>query len=110
MDENPYRSLDAVVEPHSAPIPSDAGKRQILDAGYDRPVKFAVAQQFIFGLLAALMLDGGVMAGRMAVAFTIYWLCFFVIALRRPRTPSAVDMALVKWSFPFLAILTAYVR
>ena len=100
QDGNPYRP--GVAAPEASE--SYSGLRYF-DTKYARPIKFAVSQQLGLAFLAALSLDHGRMAKRMAVAILAYWLCFCLIGARRPSNPTPTDLALIKWGFLVIAFL-----
>ena len=71
--------------------------------GYSRAVTAAVAQQAVVLLFASLILDGGQIFRYCAVAAMASWVCTLVILLRRPKHPTNVDLAIVRFGF-WLAI------
>src|SRR5208282_284166 len=54
-------------------------------------------------LFASLILDGGQIFRYCAVAAMASWVCTLVILLRRPKHPTNVDLAIVRFGF-WLAI------
>ena len=65
-------------------------------------VRASLLQQGVVLLLAALVLDGGRTFHAALVAAIAYWIGLVVIAFRRPRSPTAVDIFLVKYGFLFV--------
>lgn len=73
-----------------------------LASGYRRGVWIALAIQFLSALVLLTILDGGRLARLGAVAMTGFWLGALLIVLRRPRSPSKVDLLYFRWGFPAL--------
>jgi hypothetical protein len=77
----------------------------VISRSYDGAVRRPLATQLIVGIMAALVLDGGIMARVVGVAILGFWLCAAVIMVHRPSDPTRLDLALINWGFwPVLAI------
>ena len=59
----------------------------------------AVTQQAVILTLAALILDGGHILRICVLAAVASWLCTLLIMLRRPKQPTTVDLAIIKYGF-----------
>ena len=70
---------------------------------YFEPIKTAVAQQAIVLILASLILDGGQILRLCSVPAMASWICTLLVMLRRPTSPTKLDLAIVKFGF-WLAI------
>jgi hypothetical protein len=79
------------------PTSMTQSNRTVLSPMYDRAIKFAVVEQLVLGVLAALLLDGGATARTMVWFIAAFWLVFAMIAVRRPFRPTTADLAIVKW-------------
>ena len=78
-----------------------------------RAVLSALIQQTATLSVAALILDGGFLFRCCVLASLASWICASVIVVRRPKQPTAFDLAVVKFGFWFLltiVIQTAFVR
>lgn len=76
-----------------------------ISQAYGRPIRTSLICQIAVGLLASLALDGGVLARVVGVAILAFWLCLVVILVRRPRSPSKLDLRIVQWAFwPILVV------
>lgn len=75
-------------------------------AVYDRAIRGALLTSVAFGVLCALMLDGGLLRYRCAVALAGFWVGVALIVVRRPLAPSRDDLAFVRWGFLLVFALT----
>jgi hypothetical protein len=66
---------------------------------YDRVIRKSLIAQVVVGILAALMLDGGIAARVVGVAILAYWLCAAVVIMRRPHEPTKIDLAILDYGF-----------
>lgn len=62
----------------------------------------------IFGVYAAA-LDGGVLGRQCAVASLGYWLVVLIIAVRRRRCPTELDLAFVVIGYPLMLFPSLYI-
>jgi hypothetical protein len=77
----------------------------VISPAYDCVVRKSLIAQAIVGVLAALMLVGGITARVVGVAVVAFWLCAAVVIVRRPHKPTKLDLAIIHWGFwPLLAI------
>ena len=65
----------------------------------------SVAVQGVLGLLAVLVLDGGMCFQMWAFSMAAYWGGGSLILLRRWRAPTKVDIAMVRWGFLILCLV-----
>ena len=70
---------------------------------YGQAIWFAIKQQAILAILAALVLDMGQTAAALAAIIIGYWVGAAVIVARRPMSPSKVDLIFVRWGCALLA-------
>lgn len=81
--------------------------RSVLSRKYDRALHETLGAQVIVGCLAALVLDGGVMARVVVVAMLGFWLSAAILMIRRPFEPAKYDLLFVQRGFwPILAAAT----
>ncbi|MEN6496011.1 MAG: hypothetical protein ABFD16_17150 [Thermoguttaceae bacterium] len=87
------------------PEPSPAGSSTFAPV-----VKSAILQQVVVGVLAALMLDGGLAARAAIVGIAAYWLTTGMIVVRRPTAPTTLDLVWIKFGFllVFLAAIASF--
>jgi hypothetical protein len=71
----------------------------VISPAYDREIRKTLVTQVVVGCLAFLMLDGGIAARVVLVAFLGFWLCAAVVIARRPLAPTAFDLAFIRWGF-----------
>ena len=57
----------------------------------------ALFSSLIIGILSALVLDGGQTAILTAKGLAVFWILIVVIILRRPQTPTSLDLLLIRW-------------
>jgi hypothetical protein len=65
----------------------------------------SLLQQGAVLVLAALVLDGGRTFHAALIAAMAYWLGLAVVVVRRPSSPTAVDVFLVKYGFLFVLLI-----
>jgi hypothetical protein len=75
---------------------------------YEASIKVAVAQQVVIILFASLLLDGGHILRLSTFGAVGSWLLTGIIVARRPRSPTRIDILIVKYGF-WLAALIAMV-
>jgi len=68
-------------------------------AAYRPATRLALLQQGIVIVLTAAMLDGGLCFNTALIALIAYWLAYGIVIVRRPCTPSKVDLILVRYGF-----------
>ena len=70
---------------------------------------FSVIQQVPLLLLSGLILDGGMIFKRIAIASIAYWVMTLIILSRRWLNTSDSDILLVKWAFlPILLVVCVF--
>ena len=87
---------------------SGARPRQISSV-YWPPMRTALLQQNTIIILASLVLDEGQAISMAIIAIAAYWLAFGIPVLRRPRSPTEGDAALIRYGFLliFVAVILA---
>jgi hypothetical protein len=90
---------------NGGPEPSPTGSSTFAPA-----IKSAILQQALVGMLAALMLDGGLAARAAIVGIAAYWLTTGIIVVRRPTAPTTLDLVWIKVGFllVFLAAIASF--
>ncbi len=73
-----------------------------LSKDYRSALKGVVLLQLVIGVLALIAIDGGFLFELWWRPMAAYWGCFIVMVLRRPNTPTKLDLILVKWGFVLL--------
>lgn len=71
---------------------------------YRRPIGFAVAQQVLVVVLAAFLLDGGAMLRASLFAVASHWAIILPVMFRRPSSPTAFDLGLIRFGFIPVAV------
>jgi hypothetical protein len=71
--------------------------------------KSALIFQFVFGVLTALMLDGGRSFEFFKVAFAGHWIGILIIIGRRPISPTKADIFFIRWGLPVVMLATGLV-
>jgi len=80
-------------------------RRLPISAKYDSPIFEAVALQIVLGLLALLILDGGLIAQICGIALLAFWSGAVVLIWRHPQTPSRLDIELIRFGyFPVIIV------
>jgi hypothetical protein len=72
---------------------------------YQRAKTFALVQQAIVLFLSALILDGGDVFHTCLGALAAFWIGAAIIGVRRPQTPTRLDLALIRFGYIPLCIL-----
>ncbi len=71
----------------------------VISPAYDRVIRKTLILQLFIGVIALLLLDGGITARVVGIALTIFWLSAAVLISRRPYNPTRVDLAFLRWGF-----------
>jgi hypothetical protein len=104
--DNPYQSPQA--EP-SAATPDLAASRENwkeYSPEYNAAFKTALLLQAVLAMLTVLVLDSGQMHRAFWVAFLGQWAMVWIVLFRRPRCPTWLDLALVRYGiFPILIMV-----
>ena len=80
-------------------------RRLPISSKYDSPIFEAVALQIVLGLLALLILDGGLIAQICGIALLAFWSGTVVLIWRHPQTPSRLDIELIRFGyFPVIIV------
>ena len=75
-------------------------------AAYGDVITAAVAQQVIILFLASMILDCGQMLRFFTVSATGAWAFNLLILIRRPRSPTQVDLHVIKYGLWLAALIT----
>jgi len=78
---------------------SDCDPAQRVRGSYSDSLKLSVLIQLPLFVFAAMLLDGGQMLRGVAIAAAGYWVGAVLIMVRRPKSPTQVDLDLVKYGF-----------
>jgi hypothetical protein len=82
-----------------------------LAPAYDRAIKRSLILQILTTIVLLTILDGGQLARAGGAAMLAFWIGVAVIMLRRPQTPSPLDLLYVRWGYlPLLAVAVALAR
>ena len=112
--DNPYQTPDAGAK-ESAPTKHQSFR---LTAGSTSPdasvtvgtfrdaIVFTMFQQLPLLMLSAMLLDGGLVFKRVAIASVAYWILVVIIMIRRGRNIPDADKLLVKWGYLPLLLIT----
>ena len=85
-------------------------KLSSLSTDYRNAVRVAAVVQVVMGLFISRSIDAGVSFELWWRAVVAFWGVFIVMILRRPYTPTKVDLILVRWGFiPLFLLLTPVV-
>ncbi len=77
---------------------------------YRPAIRIALLQEIPLLALASLILDGGGMFRVLSVAVLSHWAAILFILGRRPRSPTRLDLALIRfgfWSMPIIIGMVA---
>ena len=69
----------------------------VLSPDYDRAVKVALALPLPTAAVAMMLLDGGQFARLYGCLLAGFWIGAAMIAGRRPFSPRAMDLAVIRW-------------
>ena len=73
---------------------------------YHGSLVLVIVQQSLLGLLAGMILDGGVISSIFFFSLAAYWAGFTMIIVRRPKNPTKLDVFLIRWG-TFLSFAVA---
>lgn len=76
-----------------------------ISESYIQDLRFSVAFQLLLFLLIALGAIDGQLLMWVLYSLAIYWVMAFVMIARRPRSPTRVDLIVIRYGF--FAILAA---
>ena len=113
MIDNPYQSPKAELT-ETAPAEhrsfrltrsSESADDNVVVGTFGDAISFALVQQLPLLLLSALLLDGGLVFKRVAIASVAFWILTLIILIRRGRNMLDSDTLMIKWGY--LPILLA---
>lgn len=84
-------------------------KRLPISSKYDRAIYDAIALQIFFGLLGAMILDGGGIAQICGIALVAFWGGAVVLIWRHPQSPSRTDIDCIRFGYLPLIFISAFV-
>jgi len=107
MDEtNPYQSPEHPSTDPGSRSPSPHLQDDTKPSHWRRAdLALAIAQQGLFLLFTALLLDGGFMFRVCCAAAIAHWVAMVIVRIRRPAEPSTLDVGVVKFGFLFCFLL-----
>lgn len=117
MTESPYepptapRDETGVAKHRSFRLTSSASPvdEYVVVGTLQNAIWFSVIQQVPLLLLSGLILDGGMIFKRIAIASIAYWVMTLIILSRRWLNTSDSDILLVKWAFlPILLVVCVF--
>ena len=72
---------------------------------YKPPIRRALIQQVMVGIVCLLLLDGGRTSKLCAIVMLAFWTGVGLIMLRRPNQPTEADQVLIRFAFvPLFAV------
>ena len=84
----------------------ESGRSGLHAWAYGRAIKQALSEESIVVILAFLMLDDGKFCLHVALlSLAAHWLAVCLIVVRRPTTPTAMDLLIVKYGFFLILIV-----
>jgi hypothetical protein len=112
MDEiNPYESPKQVsVGPMPGTGDDSLQESAATRAWHRQDFIFALAQQGVLLLFTSRVPDGGVLFGLYLAGVIALWAWMAIATMRRRTSPTALDIALVKYGFFFCFLLVFVVR
>lgn len=107
MLDNPYQSpridrTDSVAPKHRSfrltpEVALSDGSIKVWTFG--EALVFALVEQLPLLLLAALLLDGGMIFKQVGVTSLVFWIMVLMIMIRRGEDVTKMDILIVKWGF-----------
>lgn len=76
-----------------------------LSPKYHGAIEMAIAWQLIILLTTALMLDGGMRFRLSLVGAGAHWALILICLVRRPETPTRMDLGFIRFGYVSVAIL-----
>ncbi len=105
-ETNPYESPRADAAPTMPP--SQVSNGTDYSPAFNRAMRIGLGIQAVLGVLTALVLDAGQQTHRAFwVAMLCQWAAVFIILFRRPMSPTAVDLAIVRYGIILLLVVVA---
>lgn len=74
---------------------------------YKPALRLAFIWVMFLWVIVALTLDMGEMFSFFLYALAAYVVLLLLVLLRRPSSPTATDLLVIRWSLPFLLMLSA---
>ena|SRR5882762_7389319 len=79
-----------------------------ISSSYRTPIFEAVALQAILGILSLMILDDGDAARICGIALIAFWGGVTILIYRRPKSPSTIDIQLIRFGYLPLAVVTGF--
>ncbi len=105
---NPYDAPRADLE--TAASTSPASSRGSFLPAYKSALLTGLKIQLLLGLLTSLVLDGGEMFRWFCAALACQCVILLMLLARRPRTPTRLDLAIVRYGIVILLAIFLAVR
>ncbi len=70
-----------------------------LSSRYREAIYFSLIQQVPCALLSLLILDGGGMGRICVITMLGFWAAVALMTVRRPLSPSSIDIMFLRWGF-----------
>lgn len=102
MEEHPYEPLEIVISPPVAKAISPVER-------YLKAISVAIAQQLPILFLSSMILDGGGACRTCVIAAVAHWSLIAAFFVRRYRSPTAFDLAVIRWAYAPLVVLVPIV-
>ena len=112
MPDSPYQAPNAMPKQHepqhrSFRLTDEANSSTSLATETPRrAIASSIVQQVPLLLLTSLILDGGLIFNRFAIAAVAYWTIALIMLLRSQREMTATDLRLLKWGYLPLVLIT----
>ena len=74
---------------------------------YREAIRFALLLQVITTIVLMMVLDGGILAKTGAAAMIAFWIGASLIILRRPKTPSEMDLLYLRFGYLVALVIAA---
>jgi hypothetical protein len=74
-------------------------------SAYVPALRQAAGWQFVFSVLASLLLDGGRVLAYVMIVTIVFWLAVGTICVRRPDSPTKSDLSFIQVGLPMLCLL-----
>ena len=81
----------------------------LLSDRYKTPLRSGLIWVAVWGVLSGLTLDMGEVSAVWRYSVVVYTLTCLLVLMRRPATPTALDLLALKWGFPLLYLSTRLV-
>ena len=73
--------------------------KQMISRDYKSPIRDALVVSISLLIFSGLLLDMGITSWLFSRAFVVLWATTAVIVIRRPKTPTKIDVFFIRWGF-----------